>query len=52
MGKKKKGPGTAGPYGDKKYGEQKMQNFPTQVPTVGGLKWVVKNGFAQGIKGV
>ena len=36
--KKKKGPGTAGPYGEKNYGDQKMQNFPVNIHG----KWVVK----------
>ena len=36
------GPGTAGPYGKKKRGDRDMQNFPTQIPTPSGQRWVVK----------
>ena len=47
--KKKKHPGTKGPHG--KHAPYRGDDIPVQVPTVRGNEWVVKNGFAQGIKG-
>ena len=39
--KKKKGPGTAPPYG-KKDDRYRGDDIPANVPTVGGLKWMSK----------